>query len=155
MCQTARAKRPAPCEKVGAQRARRSVNRYDSIDDRTRFLRRVACLLFAGRADDGIPPDIRGYFPPCSFFRTDEVRGHVWDTVTGIQIKCVVLRVTGVPEDIVMLWCPFSCWPPTVVVRPNDLVLKAAPPKNLITHHLGIMNLAVIQMQEKAAIWCQ
>ena len=37
----------------------------------------------------------------------------------------------------------------------NNLILKTCPPKNLITHHLGVVHFTVVQVKKKAAIWCQ
>jgi hypothetical protein len=56
-----------------------------------------------------------------------------------------------VPEDVVVLRRPALLGARPVVVRPDDLVHEARAAEDLIQHHLAVVNLARVDMEEQAA----
>ena len=49
-----------------------------------------------------------------------------------------------------MLRRPTLCGPRAVVIGPDNLILKAFPSKNLVKHHLAIVNFTAIYVEEQA-----
>src|SRR5260370_22634555 len=71
-------------------------------------------------------------------------------------MKRVAVRILGVPENVVVLRRPALRRPSPIVIPPDDLVLKALPTpnfafhiKDLIQHHLAVVDLAEVDVEEQ------
>ena len=123
----------------------------DAPQDAQRFLRGVTGLFFAIGGHDGVPPGVGGQLAARGFLRSHQPGCHVGNALNGVIVEGVMLRILGVPEDVIVLGRPLLARARAVVVRPDDLVQKALAPEDLVQQHLAVMHLAVINVKVQAA----
>ena len=92
-----------------------------------------------------------GVLPLAAFSAPHQRRRHVGDAVHRVEVEGVVGRVLRVPEDGVVLGGPTPLRPAAIVVGPDDLVDEARPAEDAVQHHLAVVRLAVIDMEEERA----
>ena len=125
---------------------------YNPVDNTPGFLRGVPGFLVTIGTDNRMPPYIGRRFAACGLLWSDKPGRHVWDAIHFIVVERIVIRILGVPEDIVVLGAPLFLGSRTVVVGPDDFVDERVASEYFIEHHLAIMNLAIIQMEEQRTI---
>jgi len=126
------------------------VDADDAVQNAQRLLRGVARALLAIGGDDRVPPHVRRRLAPVGLFRRDQAGGHVRNPVHVLEAEGVTLGVLGVPEDVVVLGRPFPLAAGPVVIRPDDLVHKAVAAEQAVQKDLGVVDLAVVQVQKEA-----
>ena len=127
------------------------MNFDDAFEDAEGFLGGVAGLFLAGRAHDGVPPNIRGGFAAAGLFGADETGGHVGDAVGAVEVEGVDLGRSGVPEEVVVLGGPAAFCARAVVVGPDDLVLEAGAAEDFVEQDLAVVDFAGVDVKEEAA----
>ncbi len=143
---------PLPAKKSITVSARVGRGCHNAPQDAQRFLRGVAGFLFAIGGHNGVPPGIGGEFAARCLFRSHQPGRHVGDALDLIHVVDVIVRVLGVPQDVVVLGRPLLAGARAVVVRPDDLVEEALPPKELVEQHLAVMHLAIVNVKVQAAV---
>ena len=123
----------------------------DALEDAERLLRGVAGFFFASGGDDGMPPDVGGGFTACGLGCTDQARSHVGDAVGRVEVEGVARGIFGVPEDVVVLGGPALGGAGTVIVGPDDFILKTGATEDLVEHDLAVVDFAVVDVEEERA----
>jgi len=118
-------------------------------------LGRVAGLLFAVGAHDGVPPGIGRCFPERRFLGTHESRRHVRNAVDLLVVEDVVFGILCVPKNVVVLGRPLVLASCTVVVCPDDFIEEAFATKDRIEEDLTVVHLPVVDMEIETAIRLQ
>ena len=127
------------------------VNPDDTVQDGYRFLRWVSGAFLPVRADNRVPPGIGWGFSPCRLLGADETGGHIGDAVNIVESVGVLVRVFGIPEDVVMFRRPAPFGPPAVIISPDDFVEEGCPAENPVQQDFAVMHFPAVNMQEEGA----
>jgi len=97
-----------------------------------------------------VPPGVGRELAARRLLGADQARRHVRDAVHGVGVEEVGVGVLHVDEDVVVLGGPAAPRPRAIVVGPHDLVEEARAPEDRVAEDLGVVHLAVVEVQIEA-----
>jgi len=94
-----------------------------------------------------VPPGVGRQLAARGFLRPDQPRRHVGNALDILDVVGIMLRVFGVPENVIVLGRPFPFGASAVIVGPDDFVQEAGPAKDAVQQDLAIMHFAVVDVK--------